>query len=577
MESVLTEQQREIEEAKTLNSDLEFAFHLQMQEAMTASLAALNRPPSSPTPSSSSFKTDEVGVEDFDCCSTLFLEEIERLDQQCKDREESEQLMREMKEDLDRRMHDQKVASEIMNIPDVEWEEYGDNYEKPFESGERVSFLKLYCKGVESEERIRDLKVIVGGIGVAICDSKDNLIFEVSKGLDIGEEGSSSKSSAGFAVELQALIEGLNAALALDLENLTFFVDDSMLYQYVTGTVQPQNSKISTLVNQVSLLQKKFADCKSTLVACSEIKFAFRLAREAIVSQITWPAEQITWPAETSKGKRKQKETCAICYEDTDVDQIFSVDGCLHRYCFSCMKQHVEVKLLNGMTAKCPYEACKSEVSIETCGKFLDSKLVEIMSQRKREASIAVTDKVYCPHPRCSALMSKSEALEYTNSSFVGGEKSGVRKCVKYLQKENYGVNAQSAAIWWNFWKAAIISLADVDMSSVILVELSGRTREQHVAVRSGMSGTSFAMDEGEDQSCHDMTRFYSTYFSLCFCSTTLEIAIILYKCFHRSKLISKLDASQGYPSFNPLPLADWISHKFKCRDLQLDGNSWNL
>lgn len=192
----------------------------------------------------------------------------------------------------------------------------------------------------------------------------------------------------------------------------------------VTGRVQPKQSKISTLVNQVLLFQKKFTDCKPSLVACTDIKFAFKLARNAIVSQITWPAE-------TSEGKKRLKETCVICYEDTDVGQMFSVDGCLHRYCFSCMKQHVEVKLLNGVEAKCPHEGCKSEVNIDACGKFLDPKLVNIMSQRKKEASIAVTEKVYCPYPRCSTLMSKSEALEYSNSSFVGAEKSGARKCVK--------------------------------------------------------------------------------------------------------------------------------------------------
>jgi hypothetical protein len=239
MESgVLTEQRREIEEAKTLNSDLDLAFNLQMQEAMTASLSILNHPPSTVSPSSSSTPKNEEAkaeAEDFDCCSNFFLEDIERLDQERKDREESENLMREMREDLDRRMHDQKVASEIMNIPDEEWEEYGDDYEDPFENGERVSFFKVYSKGVESEERIRVMKVIVGGIGVAICDSKDNLIFEVSKGIDVGAEGSSSnKSCAGVSVELQALIEGLNAAFALDLKNLTFFVDHSMLYQYVS-------------------------------------------------------------------------------------------------------------------------------------------------------------------------------------------------------------------------------------------------------------------------------------------------------------------------------------------------------
>lgn len=177
-------------------------------------------------------------------------------------------------------------------------------------------------------------------------------------------------------------------------------------------------------MNQVSLLQEKFADCKLSLVPSSDIKFAYQFARDAIASQIAWPAEN-------SKGKRKLKETCVICYEDTDVDQIFSVDGCLHRYCFSCMRQHVEVKLLNGMMAKCPYENCESEVSIETCGKILDPKLFDILCQRKREASITTAEKVYCPYPRCSALMSKNEVLEYTNASFVGGEKSGARKCVK--------------------------------------------------------------------------------------------------------------------------------------------------
>ncbi|XP_020532679.2 E3 ubiquitin-protein ligase RNF144A [Jatropha curcas] len=95
------------------------------------------------------------------------------------------------------------------------------------------------------------------------------------------------------------------------------------------------------------------------------------------------------------------------------------------------MKQHVEVKLLNGTGAKCPHEGCKSELSIGSCGKFLDPKLVEIMSQKKKEASIAVTDKAYCPYLKCSALMSKREVLEYTNDFFVGAEQSGARKCMK--------------------------------------------------------------------------------------------------------------------------------------------------
>ena len=158
-------------------------------------------------------------------------------------------------------------------------------------------------------------------------------------------------------------------------------------------------------------------------MARNDIKFAFKSARDAIVSQIAWREE-------TNNGKGL-KETCAICFEDTDVDKIFSVDGCLHRYCFSCMKQHVEVKLLNGMVAKCPHENCKSEVNIDSCGKLLASNLVQVMSQRVKESSISPAEKVYCPYPRCSALMSKSEVLQYTKTVNLGAELTGVRKCMK--------------------------------------------------------------------------------------------------------------------------------------------------
>lgn len=174
----------------------------------------------------------------------------------------------------------------------------------------------------------------------------------------------------------------------------------------------------------MALLQRQFTYCSPSLVvAPNNIKFAYKSARDAIVSQITWTAE-------TSNGKTK-RETCVICFEDTDVAQMFSIDGCLHRYCFSCMKRHVEAKLHNGRLAKCPYEGCNSEVAIDSCVKFLPPNLVEVMGQRMKESAVPLMQKVYCPDPKCSALMSKSEVLEYTKASFIGAEQSGARKCMK--------------------------------------------------------------------------------------------------------------------------------------------------
>ncbi|KAI5336323.1 hypothetical protein L3X38_015590 [Prunus dulcis] len=60
-------------------------------------------------------------------------------------------------------------------------------------------------------------RVVLAGVGVALCDSRDNLVFEVWKPL-IGKW--MSKNGA----LLKALIEGLNAGLALDLTRITFFL-----------------------------------------------------------------------------------------------------------------------------------------------------------------------------------------------------------------------------------------------------------------------------------------------------------------------------------------------------------------
>ena len=196
-------------------------------------------------------------------------------------------------------------------------------------------------------------------------------------------------------------------------------------HMQVNGKWSSKQRKISNLVNQVSSLQSKFTQCNSRLVPRFKIKFAFQLARDAIDSQSQ------TKPAEATASKTV-KETCVICMEDSDVSQMFSVDGCVHRYCFSCMKQHVEVQLLHGIIPRCPHLGCKSDLSVDSCAKFLTPKHVDTMRQRIKEASIPATERVYCPYPRCSLLMSKSEVLEHAKETLMGAvEQSGLRRCMK--------------------------------------------------------------------------------------------------------------------------------------------------
>jgi hypothetical protein len=225
--------------AKSLDSDLDLAYHLQMQEAMTASLAL--QPSTSRRPSAA---------------ATVILRELE-------DRVLREPEIGKLREDLDR-----KLANNIINIPDEEWEsdiinisdEEGENdvvyipdeewevtlhnnYRRPYESTDPSSSssaalveaecFRLYFMGLVSEESVsvRDTKVTVAGAGVAIFDSRDSLILEVRKNL----EALVDVQTVTYEIaELEALIEGLNEALRLDLKRLTFFCDDYMLYQYVS-------------------------------------------------------------------------------------------------------------------------------------------------------------------------------------------------------------------------------------------------------------------------------------------------------------------------------------------------------
>ncbi|GAV62088.1 IBR domain-containing protein/RVT_3 domain-containing protein [Cephalotus follicularis] len=404
---LIAEERRQLMDAQSLDFDLNYAFHLQLQEALAASLAShpsTSSPPPQPSPSLN------------DIVFSLADEQLSILEQEIIDRELTRREIRNTMEDLQRRIHDQNLATEIARISEEEWNEWGDNYEKSFGEGSSngdSDIFRVYFKGMVSVEGIGEKKeeTVLAGIGVAICDPKDNLIFEIKKPL-IGN------GMSRTAAEAKALIDGLEAALSLDLKRVDFYCDYFPIYQFVTGRWPPKQHKIAVLVNQVSLLQRKFTYCNPVLMARNEIKYAFKFAREAIVAQIFGQTD-------SSRGKTPH-ETCVICLEDIDVSHIFSVNGCLHRYCFSCMRQHVQVKLLHGIMPKCPHQGCESELTVESCKIFLTPKLIETMNLRKQEASIPITEKVYCPYPRCSALMSKSEIC-YNGAKVA----VGVRNCLK--------------------------------------------------------------------------------------------------------------------------------------------------
>ena len=94
----------------------------------------------------------------------------------------------------------------------------------------------------------------------------------------------------------------------------------------------------------------------------------------------------------------------------------------------------MRIKLLHGTLPSCPRNGCTSKLTVEGSKVFLSPQLLEIMAQRISEEQIPPTQKIYCPYPKCSALMSLSELMkpmQGTCSKYTVADVVTLRKCVK--------------------------------------------------------------------------------------------------------------------------------------------------
>lgn len=183
------------------------------------------------------------------------------------------------------------------------------------------------------------------------------------------------------------------------------------------GRSVPEENKIALLMKDVQRIRERFLSSFPILVAGNSIRYAYKLARETIVSEIRIPVD----PPRHAKPTRKT--TCNICFDDDiNADQMFYVDKCRHRFCYECVKRHIEVRLLEGSMMRCPHYRCKSKLTFGRCANLLTPKLRATWEQRIKEDLIPVTARIYCPNPRCSALMSETQLSRST-------KEAGVRRC----------------------------------------------------------------------------------------------------------------------------------------------------
>lgn len=402
-----TLQYRELAAAQAASSDLDYAFELQMQEALSASMGTTQYDYHGTTNSASNAGGNSGGSEMGDVDEggmTLLLRlqalEFEKFQQEVADHKQAEEERLRLSEEIYRKSHDAKFARSIQTMPEDEWEATGDYYEKPFEA-ERITKddrrFKLYYKGLISAENVDgvgDHWDTLAGAGVAIYDPDDNLILKLRKQLGV--------DLSRAVAEYSALKEGLMAAFDLGIRNVTAYGDCVQVYNQVIGRWNVRQRKVvkfhQDVVDQIDKLDKLFM----VIIPRCDNKVALTLAREAIDTQLNKTVEHI------HQGERSKQENCSICLEDINVSQMHEILTCRHRFCFPCMSQHVEVKLTHGCVPSCPHEGCNIKLTVDGCKQFLSSKWVEVWTKRLEEAAIPDSDKVYCPYPNCSALMTLS-------------------------------------------------------------------------------------------------------------------------------------------------------------------------
>lgn len=137
----------------------------------------------------------------------------------------------------------------------------------------------------------------------------------------------------------------------------------------MSGIWRPRQKRLVDLINEAFSAKQKFEQSEILCVARTQVNYVTKLATDSLHTQIAKAAA-------VSAGKEK-KENCTICLEDTDVSKIHAVEGCAHRFCFSCMKERVKVKLLHGMLPACPQDGCTTKLN---CGGFKDVPISTVIT-----------------------------------------------------------------------------------------------------------------------------------------------------------------------------------------------------
>ncbi|KAK3135932.1 hypothetical protein QOZ80_5BG0425480 [Eleusine coracana subsp. coracana] len=431
--AALLEQVGLVSAAAISASDHDHAFRLQVEEAIQASLAGVhnhNHNASSSEPSS-----------DLAYALAVQAADLARAEQDRRDAQACRAAHALSAASVRVAAHDARFARQLAAIPEDRWARDGDCFERPLldpnssssSSASARPLFRVFFKAMSSDQVVgpRDRDPCVAVLAAAVRGPDGKVVLRVQKPVfqvsfsSLGVGGQDQDQEV-LLLDAMALLEGLHAALSLGISSVKLVTDNNLLCNLMLGIWVPTEQKLADMINQALSVQKNFKQCEISLVQRNQVKYMLKIARDALDVQIA--------KSRARNASNEKRETCTICLEDADITRIHAVEGCAHRFCFPCMKEHVKVKLLNGMLPGCPRDGCTTKLSIEGSKVFLSPPLLDIMARRVREAQIHPSQKIYCPYPKCSALMSLREIIhpmQASCSKYAVDSAATLRKCLE--------------------------------------------------------------------------------------------------------------------------------------------------
>ncbi|XP_002972933.2 E3 ubiquitin-protein ligase arih1 [Selaginella moellendorffii] len=334
-----------------------------------------------------------LGVEDDAALAIRVQEmELEALQKQEKDREIAAKLLKELNESADQLLHDDAMAREIDEMDEREWEENGDLYERPFQSGITGTFFRVYFKGYSVSEG----GVIVGAaLGGSIRDSSGNELLQLKRYV--------ATPTGKNVAQYYALVDVLKSAQSMGARKIIAYTDSGPLHNQIKGYWRVSTKAMMAEYDKAIGLIDSFESFDINLALHGE----------------NWPADNVAKSVSISQRQNTASSSrsmfhCVICLEDVQDADIYTLTECSHKFCSSCVKQHVEATVTTGRTfpVACPQVECTKKFTEGECKKLLSEAALKVFMKKIEEERIPDAQRVYCPYPNCSDLMDRRTFLD---------------------------------------------------------------------------------------------------------------------------------------------------------------------